>query len=592
MLDGKPRQVRKEATVVIDACAGVWLMGLPPNYHSRHPLGKRGSPCMLFARRGDFLMTYQVLARKYRPHNFQEMAGQEHVLRALINAFEQKRLHHAYLFTGTRGVGKTTLARIIAKCLNCETGITSQPCNQCNICLDIDQGRFIDLLEIDAASRTKVEDTRELLENVQYAPSRGRYKVYLIDEVHMLSTHSFNALLKTLEEPPPHVKFLLATTDPQRLPVTILSRCLQFNLKNLSVEQIKKQLEYVLKQENIIFEDTALACLARAANGSARDALSLLDQAIAYGGGQVKTDDVKTMLGSIEQTYILQLLTALTERNPKTVLTTIEQLAEHTADFSSALEDLLSLLHRLAIMQAVPDANNTHSENHEQLTKFAQQLSPEDVQLFYQIGLIGRRDLPLAPNPRDGFEMVLLRMLAFRPVDITESTVETQFITPSSDTQETPKQDVINRVSATTPLNNTANHASTTTHSNSWSDIVPQLGLTGFALVLANHCTVKEQTADEFHLLLDPSQIAMRSPKQEARLAEALSQYLGRPIALQINVASTPIATPASQKTAQQAQQLQNATQIVENDAKVQTLLKAFDATIQPGSIQAKNFES
>ncbi|MEZ5529002.1 MAG: DNA polymerase III subunit gamma/tau [Porticoccaceae bacterium] len=361
-------------------------------------------------------MSYQVLARKWRPRNFSEMVGQEHVLRALINALDNNRLHHAYLFTGTRGVGKTTIARILAKCLNCEQGVSSSPCGTCSACVSIAEGRFIDLIEVDAASRTKVEDTRELLENVQYAPTVGRYKVYLIDEVHMLSGHSFNALLKTLEEPPPHVKFLLATTDPQKLPVTILSRCLQFNLKNLSPERIVEHLKYVLAEEQVPNEEAGLWALARAADGSMRDALSLTDQAISHGGGQLTEAEVNSMLGTIDLSAIADIARALANRDGTEALAVVGRMAEHAPDYSAALGDLLSVWHRVAIAQTVPDALDNRHGDYQLVQELAKALSPEDVQLFYQIALLGRRDLPLTPEPRLGFEMALLRTLAFRPV--------------------------------------------------------------------------------------------------------------------------------------------------------------------------------
>lgn len=360
-------------------------------------------------------MSYQVLARKWRPGTFRAMVGQEHVLKALINALDQNRLHHAYLFTGTRGVGKTTIARILAKCLNCETGISSEPCGECGACREIAEGRFIDLIEVDAASRTKVEDTRELLENVQYAPTRGRYKIYLIDEVHMLSNHSFNALLKTLEEPPEHVKFLLATTDPQKLPVTILSRCLQFNLKNMSPEKIVEHLKTILDKEVIPYEEAALWLLARAADGSMRDALSLTDQAISYGSEKIVEQDVATMLGTIDHALIQKIVDALILSDAKNLLKAVEEFAEHSPDFSVALNDLLALLHRIAIVQALPEALDNSQGDKKQVMEFASKLAPEDVQLFYQTALIGRRDLHLASTPRAGFEMTLLRMLAFKP---------------------------------------------------------------------------------------------------------------------------------------------------------------------------------
>jgi len=366
-------------------------------------------------------MSYQVLARKWRPRSFREMVGQTHVLKALINALDNQRLHHAYLFTGTRGVGKTTIARIIAKCLNCETGITSTPCGTCSVCREIDEGRFVDLIEIDAASRTKVEDTRELLDNVQYAPSRGRFKVYLIDEVHMLSTHSFNALLKTLEEPPPYVKFILATTDPQKLPATILSRCLQFSLKNMSPERVVEHLSHVLAAENVPFEADALWLLGRAADGSMRDAMSLTDQAIAFGEGKVLAADVRAMLGSLDHGQVYGVLQALLEGDARALLEAVRNLAEQGPDWAGVLAEMLNVLHRVAIAQALPEAVDNGQGDRERVLALAQALPAEDVQFYYQMGLIGRRDLPLAPDPRGGFEMVLLRMLAFRPADTDDA---------------------------------------------------------------------------------------------------------------------------------------------------------------------------
>ncbi|EJN38407.1 DNA polymerase III, subunit gamma/tau [Pseudomonas sp. GM84] len=366
-------------------------------------------------------MSYQVLARKWRPRSFREMVGQAHVLKALINALDNQRLHHAYLFTGTRGVGKTTIARIIAKCLNCETGITSTPCGTCSVCREIDEGRFVDLIEIDAASRTKVEDTRELLDNVQYAPSRGRFKVYLIDEVHMLSTHSFNALLKTLEEPPPYVKFILATTDPQKLPATILSRCLQFSLKNMSPERVVEHLSHVLQAENVPFEPDALWLLGRAADGSMRDAMSLTDQAIAFGEGKVLAADVRAMLGSLDHGQVYGVLQALLEGDARALLEAVRNLAEQGPDWSGVLAEMLNVLHRVAIAQALPEAVDNGQGDRDRVLALASALPAEDVQFYYQMGLIGRRDLPLAPDPRGGFEMVLLRMLAFRPADADDA---------------------------------------------------------------------------------------------------------------------------------------------------------------------------
>ncbi|MBD3587443.1 DNA polymerase III subunit gamma/tau [Salinimonas sp. HHU 13199] len=360
-------------------------------------------------------MSYQVLARKWRPGRFSELVGQEHVVSAIANALDNDRLHHAYLFTGTRGVGKTTIARIFSKSLNCEQGMGSEPCGQCETCIEIEQGRYVDLLEIDAASRTKVEDTRELLDNVQYKPTRGKFKVYLIDEVHMLSKHSFNALLKTLEEPPPHVKFLLATTDPQKLPVTILSRCLQFNLKALSREQISQQLAYVLDQESVPFETSALALLARAANGSMRDALSLTDQAIAQGDNQVVATIVTDMLGLMDKHQVLKLLLQVIKKSPRDVLQIVDDMAQQSPDYSQLLAELSSLLHQIALTQWVPDACKLETTSAKAIYQLAKQVSAEQVQLFYQIALEGRKDLPHAVDGRSAVEMTLLRMMSFAP---------------------------------------------------------------------------------------------------------------------------------------------------------------------------------
>jgi DNA polymerase-3 subunit gamma/tau len=407
-------------------------------------------------------MSYQVLARKWRPRTFREMVGQEHVLQALINALDHDRLHHAYLFTGTRGVGKTTIARILAKCLNCEVGVSSVPCNECSSCVEINEGRFVDLIEVDAASRTKVEDTRELLENVQYAPTRGRYKVYLIDEVHMLSNSSFNALLKTLEEPPPHVKFLLATTDPQKLPVTILSRCLQFNLKNMNPERIVSHLQFVLEKEMVPFEDAGLWQLARSADGSMRDALSLTDQSIAFGDGKITDADVRIMMGTIDQSLVYDVLKGLIAEDIKQLLTAVANLSEHSPDYSAALAELIATLHRIAIAQALPEAVDNSQGDRQQIYDFAQAITAENIQLYYQTALLGRRDLPLVPDPRSGFEMVLLRMLAFKPQGVNHlpkatlaanATVsDATSHTTASDTAEPTETGVIVEAASTAPL--------------------------------------------------------------------------------------------------------------------------------------------
>lgn len=363
-------------------------------------------------------MTYTVLARKWRPRRFEELVGQPHVVRALVNSLAENRLHHAYLFSGTRGVGKTTIARVLAKALNCETGIVAEPCGACATCVAIDEGRFVDLIEVDAASRTKIDETRELLDNVQYAPTRGRFKVYLIDEVHQLSAHSFNALLKTLEEPPPHVKFLLATTDPQKLPITVLSRCLQFNLKKLTVAQIQGQLERICAAEGIAAEPEGLKAIARAAEGSLRDSLSLLDQAIAFGDGKIEAAAVAAMLGTIDRRHVLRMLDALAAADGAALLGEVDRLDELAADYAAVLDGLLAALQHVAVEQLVP--GRLAEEELEGLGPLAARLSPEDVQLYYQIAVQGRRDLAVARDPRVGFEMTLLRMLAFRPVAADE----------------------------------------------------------------------------------------------------------------------------------------------------------------------------
>lgn len=513
-------------------------------------------------------MSYQVLARKWRPKTFTEMVGQEHVLQALINALDQKRLHHAYLFTGTRGVGKTTIARILAKCLNCEVGIGSKPCERCDACVAIDRGRFIDLIEVDAASRTKVEDTRELLENIQYAPASGRYKVYLIDEVHMLSGHSFNALLKTLEEPPEHVKFLLATTDPQKLPVTVLSRCLQFHLKNLSPELISTYLATVLTAEKITFEKNALDHLAQAADGSMRDGLSLLDQAIAYCKENITSADVHAMLGTLGDNNVLALLTELANHNAKNLLAIAHTLAEQGTDFYQALEALLSQLHALAVLHAIKATPSSHPEKLH-LLELANRLPREDIQLFYQIALIGRRDLPLAPSPKVGFEMVLLRMLDFRlHPPIHQPTL-------ASERQTKP--------AALTPVH---------TPAASWTEIIAKLTLSGMTLALANNCELSEIRDEAVHLILSDQHGPLLNPIQQDRLEAALKKYFNRDMRLTITLShSTPSKTPAKIQEAEKNKQKAQAIAAIESDPGVAHLLESFQATIDNASIHPVNQE-
>jgi DNA polymerase-3 subunit gamma/tau len=534
-------------------------------------------------------VSYQVLARKWRPRSFAELVGQEHVIRPLINALDHNRLHHAFLFTGTRGVGKTTVARILAKSLNCETGVTSQPCGKCSSCTEVDEGRFVDLLEVDAASRTKVDDTRELLDNVQYAPTRGRYKVYLIDEVHMLSGHSFNALLKTLEEPPPHVKFLLATTDPQKLPVTVLSRCLQFNLKRLSAEQISVQLCKILDAEKIPYDQVSIALLARGADGSMRDGLSLLDQAIAFAGGKVAEADVRTMLGTIDQETVNGCLAALAADNARELLAATAAAVEHGASPEALLDELLRALHEIALVQA--DAITTSDE---QMAVHAQTFASEDVQLYYQIGVLGRRDLPYAPDPRSGVEMTLLRMLAFRPAGAGErksattskpvSAARPITAAPPRATPQTtaPPAPVSMAVSEPTPV---ATHVS---ESDKWSDIVAQLNLSGFVKELANNTTLESFHDGELSLVLDEACSRLLNKERETELKHALDAKFGRAIRLTVRTGKPSVETPARERLRMQDERQQAAVRAIQDDPNVRALQERFGAQVNPNTIRPK----
>lgn len=457
-------------------------------------------------------MSYQVLARKWRPSNFSQVAGQAHVLKSLINALDNERLHHAYLFTGTRGVGKTTLARILAKCLNCEKGVSSTPCETCNACVEINEGRFVDLIEVDAASRTKVDDTRELLDNVQYSPSRGRFKVYLIDEVHMLSNHSFNALLKTLEEPPPHVKFLFATTDPQKLPVTILSRCLQFNLKNLNPQLIQSYLQKVLEEEQIAFDEEALWQLASAAAGSMRDALTLVDQAIAYCQGEIRRDAVIEMLGVPQHQQITRLLEAMAANSVADVLAVVAQLAEQTPDYANTLDSLLSALHRIALAQLLPEALDNSFGDRDSLQQLAGKFSAEDIQLYYQIGNKGREELRLATDLRAAFEMLLIRMLVFSPrfADLGADAGAVQQ-TASQNEQADPAQDPEQKKK---PLTEAApeREAPEIDHQAAATEAVPPLPLPA-----TDSVPVEEEVASEAQAIDQPEPAAPAASEEAAR---------------------------------------------------------------------------
>jgi DNA polymerase-3 subunit gamma/tau len=503
-------------------------------------------------------------------------------------------VHHAFLFTGTRGVGKTTIARILAKSLNCETGMTPTPCGVCSACREIDEGRFVDLIEVDAASRTKVDDTRELLDNVQYAPARGRYKVYLIDEVHMLSTHSFNALLKTLEEPPPHVKFLLATTDPQKLPVTVLSRCLQFNLKRFPPGMIFKRLSYICEQETITFEQDALRLVARAAEGSMRDALSLLDQVIAFGGGKLTAEDTRTMLGSLDRTQVFGIAEALSARDARKVLEHVNELDEHAPDYREVLAELAALLQKVALLQAVPDMQLDEAEDVERYKRLAAAVSPEDTQLFYQIAIVGRRDLELAPDVRGGFEMVLLRMLAFGLSEATQAPNAAPTPIRSAAASAAPAVARAAPAVASVPASNSAPQPAPSAappaappSDSDWSAVVAQLNLQGIVRQLAAHCTLQARQGNVIKLVLDPEGEHYRTQMMEDKLVQALTTYYGQPMRLEFTVSSTTaLNTPARQMKAAAEDRVQNARTSIDNDPNVRAMREVFGATVTPDSIR------
>jgi DNA polymerase-3 subunit gamma/tau len=508
----------------------------------------------------------QVLARKWRPRTFAELVGQEHVVRALENALAQQRLHHAYLFTGTRGVGKTTLARIIAKSLNCETGVTPSPCGKCSACTEIESGRFIDLLELDAASNTQVDNMRELLENALYAPTAGRYKVYIIDEVHMLSRSAFNAMLKTLEEPPEHVKFVLATTEPQRVPVTVLSRCLQFNLKQIPQQQIRDRLKHVLDAEGVGYEAGALPLLAHAAQGSLRDALSLLDQAIAHGGGAVKQESVKAMLGVVGQEHLHAILRALAQRDGAALIAEAARMEALSLSFDATLQDLGSLLHRVALAQAVPGTVADDDPDRSLIEELAPQLAPEDVQLYYQIALQGRADLGLAPDERAGFTMTLLRMLAFAPAG--RETVVATHRAP--------------RAAAPAPAESKKNLPADT----GWPELVAQLGLTGAAGQLAQHCELVVRDGTRLELRIP--QAHQHLVRYQDRLKAALEQHLGAGVRLTIRPVDSAAASPAAIADRDRQQRQAQAVAAIEQDPFVRELVDTFDGRVVGSSIKPK----
>ncbi len=577
-------------------------------------------------------MSYLVLARKYRPKSFETLVGQPHVVRALTNALTQQRLHHAYLFTGTRGVGKTTIARILAKSLNCETGITATPCGTCNACTEIDRGRFVDLLEVDAASNTQVDAMRELLDNAQYAPTVGRFKVYIIDEVHMLSKSAFNAMLKTLEEPPAHVKFILATTDPQKVPVTVLSRCLQFNLRQMASVTITEHLQSVLAQESITYEPAAINLISRAAAGSMRDALSLTDQAIAYGNQTVNELEVRSMLGAIDQTYLFDILYALINQDGAGLIEKALSMQMRNIAFEAALNDLANILHQIAVIQTVPDSIADDHPEHALLSDLATKLPAETLQLYYQIALLGRRDIGLAPDEYAGFTMSLLRMLAFAPhekivANQPKSTIPTQPQTLKATTIAAPnpveKQPELQKNSTLSDLNTITSQAEPTlqakfempaeidhspksnddlatasaenaqsTSNNfdgNWRALVEQNLKLGLARALAQNCEMVRYDENSITLRVAENQKHLVSASYQDKLSSAINQYFGKKIRLSVEVGSVheaEIMTPAKQNAAEKATVQGAAEAAIMQDSFVQALLSDFDATIIPNSIK------
>ncbi len=563
-------------------------------------------------------MSYQVLARKWRPADFTQMVGQEHVVQALVNALDADRLHHAYLFSGTRGVGKTTLGRIFAKSLNCETGITSKPCGECNSCREIDEGRSVDLLEIDAASRTGVDDMRELLENVQYAPTRGRFKIYLIDEVHMLSRHSFNALLKTLEEPPPHIKFLLATTDPQKVPVTVLSRCLQFNLKRMSRTQVESQLTYLTQQEKIEAESAALAKLASAADGSMRDGLSLLDQAIAYGAGAVTSAAVEAMLGSISRDYLQRLFDALQQRDAVELLQQARAVVELNPDFQRVCAEMIGLLHQTALYHSDPELVDAGEFDPELLAGYAAAWSPEELQLYYQILLQGRQDLLLSPDEAAGFEMLMLRLFAFTPEagfdppgvkkkpEAVDAAVAPETSPAAIDaTDQVPPPAAVTRASVPVsehrdpeselsggPSAVSANNRSTGSDTTSplpdfdWTQLAYELELEGLGREILANSELESSAEGRLSIALRPEIRDLATPPVLAEIEAALAGRLGVSLAIEL-VAREELTgeTPLQARQAREERERVAAIAAIREESVVQKLHHAFAAELDESSV-------
>ena len=522
------------------------------------------------------MSTTQVLARKWRPKSFSELTGQEHVVRALSNALERQRLHHAYLFTGTRGVGKTTVARILAKALNCEQGITPTPCGKCSACLEIDSGRFVDLLELDAASNTGIDNMREVLDNAQYLPTSGRFKVYIIDEVHMLSTKAFNSMLKTLEEPPEHVKFILATTDPQKIPVTVLSRCLQFNLKQIPEPLIQSHLARIMDVEGVSGEAHALQRIARAAHGSMRDALSLLDQAIAYSGGRVEDEMVRNMLGAIDQDYLFSLLDALAAKDGVRLIEVAENMEARSLEFEVALQDMGALLHRVALAQIVPDAIGADMLERARIFDLAGKFNPEEVQLLYQIVVHGRDEIGLAPDEYSGFSMTLIRMLAFMP-DGTHA----EMARPEKSVAVKP---------AAAALPPAANPSSALPAKAldaagfDWVAVAAELKLTGMAKMLAQHSALRHFDGEKMEFTVPPEHKHLLDKLYQDRLKSAIVEYLGKPVQISFSIGDG--VTPARIEHDQKQERQMEAVASIEQDPVVRHLVDNFDAKLIESSIK------
>jgi DNA polymerase-3 subunit gamma/tau len=521
-----------------------------------------------------------ALARKWRPRNFGELIGQDHVVRAISNALTQNRVHHAYLLTGTRGVGKTTLARIIAKALNCETGVSANPCGKCGACTEIDAGRYVDLIELDAASNTQVDNMRELLENALYAPTSGRFKVYIIDEVHMLSRNAFNAMLKTLEEPPAHIKFILATTDPQKVPVTVLSRCLQFNLKQIPPGQIRGQLEKVLAKEGVLFETQALNLLARAAEGSMRDALSLLDQAIAHGAGKVEEASVREMLGAVDRSYLFSLLKALAGGQGPALLAEAERMAARSLSFDAALQELATLLHRVALAQTLPEALADDEPEREVLLGLAAAFSEEDVQLLYQIAIHGRRDLGLAPDEFAGFTMTLLRMLAFLPVEPGKPVSAATPGAGRSASKPAPAAGPAAAGEATTK-----GAVSAEQELADWRTLVGRIKVGGMARMLADNCEFRSLDGDRLELAVPEAHKHLLEKVYTDKLQAGLADYFGRKLRLRISTGGTG-NTPAEIENQERQAKLAKAIESIDTDPFVRDLVENFDARVKDSSIK------